>query len=216
MNTDDDDDDEDDEEEGSDLEETEVQSSEPVDTGFSLLEGDFLGDFLGTTGQKKKKTNINKKAVSQQITKNAVNPIPGKQSVAQLSDVIKPNVTVTKTKKKDEDGSDEIADIVESIVTGEVDDSAENDDEEEDDDENDDEDSKETKGVTEGIHNYSFEYIYHNPIFFYLKKLQMMKMTMMKVMKKTMSTTMRRVATLKKTKNQNTGLIGVTLRDYSE
>lgn len=149
---DDDDDDDDDEEEGSELEEPEVQSAEPGDTGFSLLEGDFLGEFLGTTGQKKKKTSINKVGVIQPATKNAANLNPEKQSVVEPANIIKPNVTVTKTKNKDEDSSDEIADIVESIVTGGVDDSAENDDDDDEDDEDDDDDSKETKGVTEGIH----------------------------------------------------------------
>ncbi|XP_065093556.1 uncharacterized protein LOC135714177 [Ochlerotatus camptorhynchus] len=155
---DDDDDDDDDEEEGSELEEPEVQSSEPGDTGFSLLEGDFLGDFLGTTGQKKKKTGINKVGISQPATKNAAHLNPGKQSVAELADVIKPNITVTKTKNKDEDSSDEIADIVESIVTGGVEDSAENDDDDEEDDEDDDDDSKETKGVTEEPTNDEDDY----------------------------------------------------------
>lgn len=145
---DDDDDDDDDEEEGSELEEPEVQSAEPGDTGFSLLEGDFLGDFLGTAGQKKKKPSLNKVGVRQPATKTAAHPNPGKQNVVELTGVIKPNTTLTKTKNKNDDTSDEIADIVESIVTGGVDDSTENDEDDEEDNEDEDDDSKETKGVT--------------------------------------------------------------------
>lgn len=114
------------------------------------MEGDFLGDLLGTTGQKKKKASTNKSDTTQSLTKDAANLKPVKKATVPVVEAVKSNVTVTKIKDKDDEGSDEITDIVESIVTGGVDDSAENDDDEEDDDDDEDDDSKETKGVTEG------------------------------------------------------------------
>lgn len=146
---DDDDDDDDDEEEIVEQDEPEVQSSEPGYTGFSLLEGDFLGDLLGTSGQKKKKTSSTKRPGDQPHRKNAVKKISHKQSTLTLPKVSNKNVTVSKNKNKADDTSDEIAEIVESIVSGDDDESIENDDEE--DDIEDEDDSKETKAATEGI-----------------------------------------------------------------
>ncbi|XP_055527117.1 uncharacterized protein LOC129719721 [Wyeomyia smithii] len=145
----DDDEDEDDEDEDEEIveqDEPEVQSSEPGYTGFSLLEGDFLGDLLGTSYQKKKKNSSTKSDLNQLNSKNNNKKSPLKQSPMTISKVNSRNVTISKTKHKD-DASDEIADIVESIVSGGDDDSTENDDDEDNIDDED--DSKETKAVTE-------------------------------------------------------------------
>ncbi|XP_055585930.1 uncharacterized protein LOC129738697 isoform X2 [Uranotaenia lowii] len=142
-------DDDDDDDDGAEQDEPDTPASE---AGFSLLEGDFLGDLLGTTSQKKKKT-ANKVEATVAATKAATDKKKSKKqdsSAPVVPEVVKKNATVTKTKKKDENTSDDITDIVASLVSGDDDDSSENDEDDDDDeDEEDDGISNEKDGVTE-------------------------------------------------------------------
>ncbi|XP_058814183.1 uncharacterized protein LOC131678068 isoform X2 [Topomyia yanbarensis] len=141
---DDDDEDDDDDDEVAEQDESEIQSSDPSYTGFSLLEEDLLGDLLGTTNQKKRNTSLHKKGVNNASRKNVQEKKPTKEYKAGVPEVHNKNVTVSKIKHKDEDNSDEISAFVESIVSEGDDESTENDD-----DNNEDDERKQSKRVTE-------------------------------------------------------------------